>query len=106
MTTWATTDDARDLWSGAPMDDDLLESWLAGAQTSCEAYAPALADTDPVPVNYTQAVVLQAREVYEAGSRDGDVIGFEPTGYALRARPLSSTVKQLLRPKRGVPRVG
>lgn len=106
MTTWATPTDARNLWQGAPLDDDLLTEWLAGAQTSCEAYAPALLDADPVPPNYTQAVVLQARAVYEAANRDGDVIGFEPTGYAIRVRPLDGTVKQLLRPRRGVPRVG
>lgn len=106
MTVWATPTDARNLWQAAPLDDDLLTEWLAGAQEECEVFAPALGVSDPVPVRYTQAVVLRAREVYEAGQRDGDVIGFEPTGYAVRVRPLSGTVKQLLRPRRGVPRVG
>lgn len=111
MTEWVDVTYARSLWADAPLDDDLLESWLAGAQVSAEAYAPALPDDavipDDVPETYKQAVVLQAREVYEAAQRDSaDVLGFSDSGYAVRVRPLGTTIRQLLRPRRAVPRVG
>lgn len=106
MTAWVDVAYARSLWADAPMDDDLLEDWLAGAQESCETYAPATIP-DPVPTRYKQAVVLQARETYEAASRDSaDVIGFGDTGLAIRVRPLGPTVRQLLRPRTAVPRFG
>jgi hypothetical protein len=49
-----------------------------------------------VPTRYRLAVVYQAREVYAAASRDGDVIGVGD--YAIRSRPLTGAGKQLLRP--------
>ena len=56
-------------------------------------------------MSWMLAVVYQAREVYAAGQRgEQDVIGFGE--FAIRARPLTSTVKQLLRPQRGIPVVG
>jgi hypothetical protein len=52
-----------------------------------------------VPKDYTKANILQARELYAASQRgEQDVIGFGD--YAIRARPLTAAVKQLLRPKR------
>lgn len=103
MAAWADIEFARLVWADAPLDDALLQSLLDSAQESCEAYAPA--STDPVPDRYSQAVVLQAQEVYNATSRDGDVIGFSDSGYAVRVRPLSTTVKALLRPRTAVPKV-
>lgn len=51
-----------------------------------------------VPSSYMLATVYQARETYDAAIRDGDVIGVGD--YAIRARPLTGAVKQLLRPAR------
>lgn len=106
MTTWATRDDARDIWPDAPVDDDLLDVMLASAHEVVEAYAPALGVGDPVPYRYTQAEVLQAIEHYQATQRNGDVLGFGESGFAVRVRPLSASVKALLRPRRAVPRIG
>lgn len=65
----------------------------------------SLGITRLVPARYTLATVMQAREIYSAGQRDsGDVIGFGD--YAIRARPLTAAIKQLLRPQRGRPAVG
>jgi hypothetical protein len=66
--------------------------------------------TDPatgfeVPERYTLAVILQARELWSAAQRDGDVIGLGE-GYAMRSRPLTGAVKALLRPPHGVPVFG
>ena len=106
MANWATTDDARDLWADAPIEDELLDRLLTSAHEVCAAYAPALADGDPVPTRYVEAEVLQAIEHYQATLRNGDVLGFGDTGYAVRVRPLSASVKSLLRPRRAVPRMG
>jgi hypothetical protein len=105
VTAWVDVTYARSLWADAPMDDALLTEELAGAQEACEAYAPATLP-DPIPTRYKQAVILQCRETYEAAQRDSaDVIGFGDTGIAVRVRPLGPTVRQLLRPRRGMPSV-
>lgn len=57
-----------------------------------------------LPQPWMLATVYQAREVYAAGQRDGDIIGLGD--YAIRARPLTGTVKSLLRPQPGRPKVG
>lgn len=107
---WVTKEQAREQWpDAASIPDDALETLLEVATVQAMAYAPALlVPLDPeqlvIPVNYEQAVILQAREVYAAGQRDGDVIGLGD--YAIRARPLTATVKGLLRPQHGVPVVG
>jgi len=99
---WATLDEARAHWpDSASLDDSTLSVLLEVATQQCELYAPLLV---PEPDRYMIAVIYQAREVYTAGQRDGDVIGIGD--YAIRARPLTSTVKSLLRPQPGVPVTG
>lgn len=95
---WATKDQARAHWADAgSLDDSVLDTLLAAAFEQCVAYAPAPAD--PVPTRYMLANVYQAREVYAASQRgEQDVIGVGD--YAIRARPLTAAVKQLLRPQR------
>lgn len=104
--TWATRDDARALWPDAPVQDDLLDDLLESANEVCAAYAPVLAVGDPVPFRYVQAEVLQAIEHFQATQRNGDVLGFGDSGYAIRVRPLSASVKNLLRPRRARARLG
>jgi hypothetical protein len=64
---------------------------------------PELPDAGIVNVRKI-ANVYEARELWAASRRDGDVIGFDT--YAVRVRPLSATVQSLLRPSRGVPMSG
>ena len=60
---------------------------------------------DGIPTNYVLANIFQAREIYAAAQRgEQDVIGVGD--YAIRARPLTAAVKQLLRPQRGFMAVG
>lgn len=99
MAAWAERADARLRWVNAPADDVLLDALLDAAQEVCEAYAPALATGEPVPVRYTQAVVEQARDIWQNGERDGDVLGYDGE-WAIRVRPVAESVKALLRPKR------
>ena len=99
---WATLEQARQTWPDAPGDDVVLTRLLEAAQEQAEAFAPVPGDI--VPARYTEAVILQARDLAAAATRTGDVVGIDD--YPIRVRPLSGTVKQLLRPKQGRPRFG
>lgn len=106
MSTWATPEDAADLW---PDSTDLspagLEKMLGAAQEACAAYAPALAADDAVPYRYTLAVVMHARDLWNAVRRGPDgALG--PEDFPLQVRPLSLDVRQLLRPMSPVPTFG
>lgn len=58
-----------------------------------------------VPKSYMLGNVMQAREIQAASMRgEQDVIGVGD--YAIRARPLTAAVKQLLRPRKGIGAVG
>jgi hypothetical protein len=94
------------------IDTGTLAVLLEEAWSVCEAYlpghvvaAPGYAPAD-VPA-YVGANVLHARDLWEAGRREGGasdvIVGGE---YAIRVRPLSGTVKGLLRPSSGKARVG
>lgn len=101
-TAWASIEQAHAHWpDSASLPEATLSTLLLVATAQCQNYAPYLAF---VPNRYMVATVYQAREVYAAGQRDGDIIGIGD--YAIRARPLTSTVKSLLRPQAGVPKVG
>ena len=114
MSPWADLDDARRLWpDAAGLDDALVDELLAGAYVVCQRFAAPSIGVDPTPPAVldagvanvrTLANVYEARELWAASRRDGDVIGFD--AYAVRVRPLSSTVQSLLRPARGVPVTG
>lgn len=107
---WATKEQARSHWADAKsLPDPVLDVLLDVATEQCQDYAPALVvPANPeelvIPVRYMLATVYQAREVYAASSREGDVIGFGD--FAIRSRPLTAAVKALLRPERGVKAVG
>lgn len=108
MTVWV--DDlgfARRWWQGAADFDDVeLAELLAMAQEQCEAYAPALAVDAPVPMRYRMAVVYQARDVYSVSQRQGEGGNYGDPDYPIVTRPLSPTIKQLLRPMTAVPKFG
>ena len=102
--TWHTLDSARDSWVDAlHIDDDVLNELLLTARVLCEAYAPAVVG-GVVPVNYRQAQLLQARDIYNAVKTDPDgSIGAD--GFSIPVFSMSRVVKGLLRPKRVVPHV-
>lgn len=108
-TTWASREDAlASSWAAAKdVPPAFLDELLEAATEQAAAYAPAPA-LDPVtlepiiPARYRLAVIYQARELWAAAKRDGDVIAGD--AYVIRARDLTATVRQLLRPTRGRPR--
>lgn len=107
---WATREDAlTSSWKDAgDVPPALLDELLVAAEESCREFAPAppLDDqgAEVVPVRYRLAVIYQARETWAAGRRNGDVIAGDT--YVIRARDLTASVRQLLRPRRGRPGVG
>ena len=104
---WATLEQARQDWADAQhLTDAVLTRLLVDATDACAAFAPMVpAGVDP-PAPYARAVVLQARELWAAAHRDGDLIGGAEDAYAVRVRPLTGSVRQILRPRAGVPRLG
>lgn len=110
MTDWFTEDDLEDVrhyWPGVDeVFPDGLGVLLASARIQCEAYAPALAEGAGVPDNYRHAQTLQARALWRAGeARTADNMG-GAEGMTVTVFPMDWTVKRLLRPQRGRPRVG
>lgn len=104
MTAWADSTFAGTHWPDAStIPPGRLTDLLDAATTACIAYAPTPLPST-IPTSYKLACVLHARELYAAAQRDGDVIGVGD--YALRVRPLTDTVKALLRPTGRPPIVG
>lgn len=105
--TWAGLEEARGLWSDAPLDDDLLGSYLESAHEQCVSYAPALPTPEEgqeqeVPERYVVAEVMQARAIYRS-LRAGNQDQMGPDGFTVTVFPLDFNVKALLRPNRGKP---
>lgn len=105
---WADLPLARIHWKdSAAVGDPIVTDLLTAAYEQLLEFAPTLAEGEPVPFRYKLANVYQARELYNAGQRgEGDVIGTTESGFPIIARPLITSVRGLLRPKRVTWRVG
>lgn len=104
---WVTLIQARRLWPDAQhlTDEDLIW-YLNAAYEAAVEFAPVLADGETAPDAWGIAQVMQARAIFRsvsAGSRD-EFLGAD--GAAVTVFPLDWNVRQLLRPKRGVPTIG
>lgn len=94
------------LWPGAvdyPAEDLAFPLYVARIQV--ERFGPVLAEADVVPETYVAGQILQTRALVRAGyTGDNNTAGsFEET---VTVFPLDWTVKQLIRPKRGMPYFG
>jgi hypothetical protein len=99
---WHDADSAREEWLDAPFEDPQLEALLDVARVQCLTYAPGEFTASFVPPRYRMAQLLQARNLWNASKQDpGGEMGGE--GFAVRVFPMDWTVKNLLRPKSGVP---
>lgn len=112
MTVWHDIDSARDQWQDAPDDDEILDEILDVARGQVIAYSPTkkadpivAPDSSEVPVAYRLAQIRQATNLWTAGSVNPDG-GFGDGGtFVMTPHPLDWHVKQIIRPKRGRPRV-
>lgn len=109
MTGWLTYTEGEDVaelrayWSNVDeVDPADIAVHLAAAREQCEAFAPQLGDGGEVPEAWRLAQGMQARALYRSGVvGSGDSYGAE--GFTVTVFPMDWTVKNLLRPKRGVP---
>jgi len=102
--TWYDEESALEDWPDAYSIDDsgTLTMYLEVAKSQVLAYAPALANDAPIPEAYAVAQLMQARNIWNASkvSPSGDI---NTGSYASTPFPLDWQVRQLLRPRRGVP---
>jgi hypothetical protein len=101
---WLTLEQTRQRWPDAPLDLTYLYSILRSAKIQCIDYAPMLDVLDPIPANYVQAQLMQARGIYTSfiSNQNDNIDGQFP----VRVFPMDWNIKALLRPKSGKPRVG
>jgi len=105
--TWHDLDSARTDWRDAPANDMQLQTLLDVAQTQVEAYGPlTLEEADPVPTNYRLAQLMQTRNLWNANKVDAGSGQIGDDTFAIRPFPMDWVVKNVIRPKRGVPVVG
>ncbi|WP_223693824.1 hypothetical protein [Leifsonia poae] len=109
---WLTLYQARKQWADAKdLDDVLLWGLLDSAKRACTIFAPAIPVDDdgdvilPLPAGYTQAQLQQARNTWNATKTDPSNAGDDAL-FVIRPYPLDNSIKQLLRPRRGIPAVG
>ena len=103
---WHTLDSVRAEWPDADIiPDPSLWALLATSKLQVVTFAPALTDDAPIPLHYREAQRIQARNIWTAAkvSPDGGLGGDD---FIVRPFPLDWHVKQILRPRRGVPVVG
>ena len=98
MAAWATKAQARSHWPDAVnLEDSVLDVLLDSAQEQLAASRRTIPAT--IPTTWVLANVYHARDLYQAGLREGDLIGLGD--FVVRARPMTSTVRQLMDPPRG-----
>lgn len=102
---WHTHDSARAQWNDAPEDDRTLYELLHVARHAIIEFAPALAEDEAIPLNYVNAQLVQARNIWNDAR--GDSSGELGDGtFTSKPFPLDWEVKQLLRPARALKWVG
>lgn len=103
---WHTLDSARNAWPDAPPYDAWLYELLVVAKQQVLDYAPKLEAGARPPVNYRKAQLMQCRNLWNATKVDPASGGMGDDSFVIQPFPLDWMVKQVLRPKTGVPVVG
>lgn len=110
MTDWytATPEETERLlgaWADAPIENvEVCALILETAKDQVLAFAPSLAEGEPVPDRWVYAQLQQATNLWNAGRvSTGSDVGVDQFTYT--PRPLDKTVKSIIRPARGGPRV-
>ncbi|MBP1326731.1 hypothetical protein JOF28_001963 [Leucobacter exalbidus] len=101
-----TVGDQPAVWEAADhIPDALLGDLLDVARDSVIAFAPVLPEDYPLgkcPASYRLAHLMQTRNLWNAVEVDSSG-GFGDGEYTIRPMPLDWIIKQILRPKTGVP---
>lgn len=106
---WLSLETIREEWPDALVSDESLAAILLTAQEQIVAYAPpsltneleflSHPDDPDLPPRLRTALLMQAREIWRAGERDGDVLGIGASDTAVRAPDMTASVKKVLRPR-------
>lgn len=104
---WASLSYAREQWVAAEsIDDSMLWEVLEVARADVIAFAKALPEGTRPPLNYLRGQLMHARDLWNAASASpSGGFGEDGAGFAVVPRPLDWMVKQVLRPKRGIPAI-
>lgn len=104
FTGWNTLAMARTVWRDLPTDPRVAYELLAVAKRDVLAFAPALPEGAPIPENYRTAQWMHARDIATSGiaTPSGDI---GAPGFATTPYPMDWMIRQVLRPKRAIPKV-
>ena len=104
---WATLAITRSSWvDSRAIDDDVLYELLQIAKHQILEYAPVLDEDAAIPISYRMAQLSQARNIYNGSIVDASSGDIGSDSFVIRPFPLDWQIKQLLRPRRGVPVTG
>jgi hypothetical protein len=98
-TGWYTLEWARSAWRDAPMSDERLFTILEVAKTQVLAWGVALAEDELPPMNYREAQLMQARNIWNTAKTDPANYGIGDEALIIRPFPMDWTVKAIIRPK-------
>lgn len=101
---WHTLDTARHEWADAEhLPDATLYQLLEDVREQVLDFAPALAVDATVPPRYKRGQLMQARNSWNAARVDPATGGDGEETFIIRPFPLDWSIKQVLRPRRGIP---
>ena len=104
LSGWHTLASAREECADAEhIPDPVLFDLLDIARDEVVAYAPALAEGDPIPLRYIKGQIMQARNTWNAARVDPSTGGDGEESFVIRPFPLDWSIKQVLRPRTGIP---
>jgi hypothetical protein len=101
---WHTVDTARADWRDAPEADRQVWIALELAKREVLDFAPELEPTDlelvpRPPIDYVQAQIMQARNLWNVAKTDPANGGMGEDSFIIRPFPLDWMIQQVLRPK-------
>lgn len=107
MATWHDTTSLVEAWGAEadPIPDALLESLIDVARDQVIAYAPRLDDYTEIPERYRLGHFRQAQNLYKSTIVDASGGVGMGSDFVVTPHPLDWHVKNILRPRRGAPRV-
>ena len=104
---WHTIASANEEWSDAEhIAEPVLFELLDTARGDVLAYASVLAEDAPVPVRYRKGQIMQARNTWNAARVDPATGGDGEESFIIRPFPLDWAIRQVLRPRTGIPVIG